>query len=155
MFHIGSSDENLKGIASNVCKMMSDAGVSCFHNDNIKHEIWKKLMLNVAGNAITALTGIDYCMFANSKETQQLCRTTMEEFVMVAKTLSIDLNQNDIDDIINYFLSFKVSKRTSMLEDVLNSRPTENDYIAGYIYRLAKENNILVALLEKIGTFAV
>lgn len=138
-FHIGSSTPEHREAAHTVYELMQEANVDCHYDENIKREIWKKLMLNVAGNAITAITEIDYCMFCKSPEVQQLCIRTMKEFIKVAKHKGIDLTDSDIDDVINYYLSFKVSKHTSMLEDVLHKRPTENEYIAGYISKMAKE----------------
>lgn len=141
-FHIGSSNHNYKKTARHIYELMKAAEVECYYDDDIKKTIWKKLMLNVAGNAITALTGIDYCMFRKSPDVQSLCIQTMEEFINIAKCNGITLTDIDIADVINYYLSFNVSKHTSMLEDVINKRPTENEYIAGYISRLGKENCI-------------
>ena len=70
-FHIGTSFLDKKELGEKAYKVMKDAGIECYYDDNIKHEVWKKLMLNTAGNAITALTGIDYCMFEQSKEVQE------------------------------------------------------------------------------------
>jgi 2-dehydropantoate 2-reductase len=150
MFHVGSSNIEWKSKAKYVVSLMKDASVNCFYNDDIKYEVWKKLMLNVAGNAITALTGIDYCMFENSPETQKLCRRVMSEFIEVANYKGIHLTENDIEEIINYYLSFKVSKHTSMLEDVTNKRPTENEYIAGFISQLALEYDIKVPSIDML-----
>lgn len=150
MFRIGSDFDKWKDSAKEVVEIMAGAGVNSVYSDNIKYEVWKKLMLNVAGNAITALTGVDYCMFAKSLETQYLCRTVMGEFVTVARAIGIELTEKDIEDTINYFLSFKVSKKTSMLEDVTNCRPTENDFIAGYVSKLAQKKGINVPHIDTL-----
>lgn len=150
MFRIGSDFDEWKSPAKNVVGIMSEAGVNSIYSDRIKYEVWKKLMLNVAGNAITALTGIDYCMFEKSPETQNLCRAVMGEFASVARSIGIELSEKDIEDTIEYFLSFKVSKKTSMLEDVTNCRPTENDFIAGYISKLAAKKGISVPHIDTL-----
>lgn len=149
-FHIGSSDSEWQEKAKETVDLMKSASVESYYNEDIKHEVWKKLMLNVAGNAVTALTGVDYCMFEKSTETQQLCRDVMNEFSIVANALGIRITEKDIDDTINYYLSFKVSKKTSMLEDVTNCRPTENDFIAGYISKLAKKLEISVPHIDTL-----
>lgn len=142
VFHVGTSDKNNDQLGRKAFNIMKQAGVDCYYDDNIRHEVWKKLMLNTAGNAITALTGIDYCMFEKSAEVQDLCRKTMKEYAEVANKNGIEITDEDIEDIMTYYLSFTVSKHTSMLEDVLNKRLTENEFIAGYISRLAKKLNI-------------
>lgn len=150
VFHIGTHNSKWESNAKNVFELMKKSGVECFYDNDIRKQVWKKLMLNVAGNAITALTEIDYCMFANSKETQILCHSVMQEYIEVAKSQNIELTETDIKEIMDYYLSFTVSKRTSMLEDIVNKRPTENEYIAGYISRLAKENNIYVPHIDTL-----
>ena len=137
--HIGATKEYNKQFALNVWQILDNAGMNSYYDENIRREVWKKLMLNVAGNAITAITEMDYCDFKNSPEVQKLCRRTMNEYIIVANKNGIELNESDIEDVIKYYLSFKVSKHTSMLEDVLNKRKTENEYIAGYISRLAEK----------------
>ena len=149
-FHIGSSNMGWQRKAIETVELMNAAGIESSYSEDIKHEVWKKLMLNVAGNAITALTGIDYCMFAKSIETQQLCRNVMSEFSIVANALGITITNKDIDDTIDYYLSFKVSKKTSMLEDVTNCRPTENDFIAGYISKLALKLGVNVPHIDTL-----
>ena len=149
-FHIGSSNNEWKVFAKQIVNKMALASVNSFYDEDIRRKVWIKLMLNVAGNAITALTGIDYCMFEKSSETQFLCKKTMNEFRMVANAFGVNIIDKDIEDTIDYFLSFKVSKKTSMLEDVANLRPTENDYIAGYICRLAKDLSIDVPHIETL-----
>ncbi|MCQ5154089.1 ketopantoate reductase family protein [Ruminococcus bicirculans (ex Wegman et al. 2014)] len=135
--HIGTTNHENKEYAKSTYDKLVSADIECYYEDNIQREVWKKLMLNVAGNAITAITGIDYCDFKHSEEVQNLCRKTMREFLLVSNAYGIDLNEDDIDDVMSYYLSFNVSKHTSMLEDVIHKRKTENEFIAGYISRLA------------------
>lgn len=142
VYHIGTSIEKHREKAQIIYRMLQSAGINCCWDDDIKHAIWKKLMLNVAGNAMTALTEIDYGMFKNSYEAQKICRIVMQEYKSVAATEDVLITEGDIEDVMNYFISYKGSKRTSMLEDVIHGRETENEYIAGFIRRLAKENGI-------------
>lgn len=150
VFHIGTSNIDNKELCQHVFSIMKQADVECYYDDNIRKMVWKKLMLNTAGNAITALTGIDYCMFEQSEEVQDLCRRTMKEFATVAATQGVKLGDADIEEIMEYYLSFTVSKHTSMLEDVLNKRRTENEYIAGYINKIAEEKNISVPNIKML-----
>ena len=149
-FHVGSSNEKWKKAAQAVYRHLVKAGVECQYDENVTREVWKKFMLNVAGNAVTALTGIDYAMFKKAPEVQQLCREVMREFVVVARRRGIELGEKDIDDVIQYYLSFKVSKHTSMLEDALNLRRTENEYIAGYISHLAQKLKIATPRIDML-----
>ena len=147
-FHVGSSNAKWKDTARSIYNRLIEAGVDCVYDENVTREVWKKFMLNVAGNAVTALTGIDYAMFKNAPEAQQVCREVMKEFEVVAGRRGIELGEQEIEEIIRYYLSFTVSKHTSMLEDAINSRRTENDYIAGYISHLAHDLKIATPRID-------
>ncbi len=144
VYHIGSSITEWKAYAQKVYELLRSSGINCYYDEDIKHEVWKKFMLNVAGNALTALTQIDYNMFSLSKEAQHICRSVMKEFATVAYTEGVIITDDDIDDVMNYFIHYTSSKHTSMLEDVIHQRRTENDYIAGHIVNLAAANGISV-----------
>lgn len=148
--HIGATDKSNRQFAKEMWEILDESGMECYFDEDIRREVWKKLMLNVAGNAITAITEIDYCDFKHSPEVQELCRRTMREFILVANKNGIDLNEDDIEDVIKYYLSFKVSKHTSMLEDVLHKRKTENEYIAGYISKLATKLGIYTPNIDML-----
>lgn len=149
-YYLGKNHEDFKTYAVDIYELLEKAGVPCVLSDDIRHAMWCKLMLNVAGNALTALTDLDYVMFRNSPEAQKVCRTIMQEFRFVAATEDVLITAADIADVMEYFMTYKESKRTSMLEDVINRRPTENEYIAGYIKRLAEKNGVAAPFTDML-----
>jgi len=149
-YYLGKNNENYKHYAYETYKLLKNANIPCHLEDDIRHSIWKKMMLNVAGNALTALTGLDYVMFNKSTEAKDICNKIMSEFVLIAKTQEITITDEDIQEVFNYFIKYDKSKLTSMLEDVLNNRETENEYIAGYINKLAVDNDIEVPYINTL-----
>lgn len=149
-YYLGKNHADYRGYAVDLYDMLSKAGVPCVLSQDIRHDMWCKLMLNVAGNALTALTDLDYVMFKNSPEAQKVCRTIMQEFKFVAATEDVLITEADIADVMNYFMTYSESKLTSMLEDVINKRPTENEYIAGYIKRLAEKDGVPVPFTDML-----
>ena len=137
VMHIGDSADYSSGIADQVYKKLSCAGVEVRVEANIRKMVGKKWMLNVAGNSVTALTGADYSQFKNHIALQNICRTCMQEFIRVAQREAVELNAEDIEDIIKYYVSYIGDKKTSILMDVLNARKTENEYLAGALLRKA------------------
>ena len=61
--HIGNPFDLEKDYASYVYNLLIYAGVNVYLENNIRKMVWKKWMLNIAGNSITALTGADYNQF--------------------------------------------------------------------------------------------
>ena len=66
----------------------------------------------------------------------------MYEFLKIAAVEKIDLSKQDVEDIINYYVSYKGKKQTSMLVDVMNRRKTENEYLAGALLKIANQHKI-------------
>ena len=150
VMHIGKTQNDMKDIAKHCFYMLENAGLNIIWEENIKKMVWKKWMLNVAGNSVTALTLADYSFFKTSPEIQELCVQAMHEFLLVAQYENVDLMKKDIDDVIEYYVTYKGSKKTSMLEDVLNNRKTENEYLAGSLIKLAEKHGIATPMIRTL-----
>lgn len=148
--HIGTSNPKLNGHVEEVFSIFHEAKVPVIIEKDIRHMVWKKWMLNVAGNSITALTGADYSLFKIYEDLQIICRQAMEEFLRIAQAEGVDLTEKDIRDILNYYISYIGSKKTSMLEDVIRENKTENDYLAGTAVQLANKHGIEVPTISTL-----
>ena len=146
--HIGSCGD--KEQAKIVTAYLADAGVDAVYENDIKRMVWKKWMLNVAGNSVTALTGADYSLFKYYPNLQAVCRGAMQEFLRIAEAEKVDLTERDIEDVIEYYVSYTGSKKTSMLTDVLNGRKTENDYLAGTALDMGKRHDIPLPIISTL-----
>ena len=114
----------MQDIAKSLFYMFENAGLDIVWENNIKKMVWKKLMLNVAGNSITALTLADYSFFKTSSKIQELCVQAMHEFLMVAQYENVELMKKDIDDVIDYYITYKGSNY-KIPKDVV---PTDLNY---------------------------
>lgn len=146
--HIGS-EENEK-TAHTIVDILSAASIPAFYENDIVKMVWKKWMLNIAGNSITALTGADYSLFKLYSDLQNVCRQAMMEFLTIAASEGIPLDDQDVEDVIRYYVSYSGSKKTSMLMDVLYERKTENDYLAGKALQLAQKHDLKVPIISTL-----
>ena len=150
VMHIGKSDRATSQTVEYAYSLLKEAGVDVRVEEDIKRMVWKKWMLNVAGNYVTALTEADYSKFKKIPELQQLCISSMQEFLKVADAENIGLTNEDISDIISYYVTYKGTKRTSMLEDVLYKRPTENEFLAGDLLNMANDYGIELPITKTL-----
>ncbi len=119
----------------------------CFNEAEIKNivfpdmirMIWKKFMLNVGVNQVTAVTRSPYGKVTHIETNLVLFKEAMSEVLKIAKTLNIDLREEDIDDFVTLMNNFSPIGRTSMLQDVEAKRKTEVDYFAGTVIEMGKE----------------
>lgn len=148
--HIGSKNRTQFEAAKTVFEFLRSADIEICLEDDIQKMVWKKWMLNVAGNSVTALTGADYSHFKKCAHLRQICTDVMNEFLKVANAEGIDLHKKDIDDTINYYVSYCGNKKTSMLMDMLNERKSENDFLAGKVIDLASSHGIQTPIIQAL-----
>ncbi len=148
--HIGTSNNAWQEAAKSAYQSLRYADIPVTLESNIRHMVWKKWMLNVAGNSVTALTGADYSMFKYYSELRALCIHAMEEFLQVARAEQVSLQESDLQDVMRYYVSYQGSKKTSMLMDVLHHQKTENDYLAGMLLQLAGRHGLRLPIIETL-----
>jgi phenylacetate-CoA ligase len=146
--HIGCPTNNAE--ATKVYNHLLNADIDIILENDIEKSVWKKWMLNVAGNSITALTGADYSMFKKYKELQHICTEAMKEFLEIAHAENVRLTTDDINDILNYYINYNGEKKTSMLVDMTNERRTENEFLSGKAIELATIRNISVPIITTL-----
>lgn len=139
-FAIGEPD----GAKSERCRTISDAiirsGLRCPIRNNIRNEIWVKLLGSVAFNPISALTRATLEDIVECQETREIARAMMTEVEELARQLGVDLGITIEQRLAG---AAKVGPhKTSMLQDVEAGRPLELDAIAGAVIELAGKLNL-------------
>ena len=110
------------------------AGLRCPVTTRFRHEIWVKLLGNVAFNPISALTGGTLEQLVRHAETAALVREIMTETEAVARKLGIELSIS-IDQRMAGAEKVGAHK-TSMLQDYEAGRPMELDAVVGAVIEL-------------------
>ena len=140
--HFGySNNTEVKPELIEIKNVLDKAGFVTFIDEDMKRGIWKKWMLNVGANQVSALTEADYIQFSKIKEIHHILRLAMQELLVIASYEGVDLGTRDIADTIEYLTTYPYPKKTSMLQDVLAHRKTEIDYISGDVVRLSHKWN--------------
>ncbi|MFH1094502.1 MAG: 2-dehydropantoate 2-reductase [Candidatus Omnitrophota bacterium] len=121
---------NLSGFATRLTK-------------DIDSIIWSKLIINVGINAISALTRLQNGFLIESQGTREVVSMAVTEAVRLAKKKRIKLVYDDPIQKVESVCRATASNLSSMLQDVLQKRKTEIDYINGAIVRQAKSLSIL------------
>ena len=136
-FAIGELD----GSKSERCREIADAfikaGLRCPIRTNIRHDIWVKLMGNVAYNPISALTRATLIEIVQCPETRELAAAIMGEVDAVAQKLDIEMGIS-IEQRLEG--AEKVGHhKTSMLQDIEAGKPTELEAIVGAVIELGEK----------------
>lgn len=148
VMHIGPDERTMEETVKLCYDMLKKAKIDVEYEAEIQRMVWKKWMLNVIGNSITALTDSEYSMFKECSLLQDVCRKGMREFIEIAQCEGIKLGEADVEDNIAYYVNYHGTKVTSMLEDVRKLRKTENEYLAGNALQLAQKHRITCPTIE-------
>jgi 2-dehydropantoate 2-reductase len=134
-FPLGELDGGDSKRAGDLAHMFTNAGFKSFVLDDIRAEIWLKLLGNLSFNPISALTHatlVDICQYPPSRD---LAITLMEEAQSVADHLGVSFRVSIEKRIAG---AEKVGKhKTSMLQDVEAGRSLELEAIMGAVVELA------------------
>ena len=126
------------GTRSDRCRAFASAliaaGFRCPISTRFRHEIWVKLMGNVAFNPISALTGGTLEELAQHPETSRVIREVMGETERLCARLDIELPISIDQRMVG---AEKVgAHKTSMLQDLEAGRPMEIDAVVGAVVEL-------------------
>ena len=126
----GTRTERTKAIAD----ALIAGGLRCPVSTRFRHEIWVKLLGNVAFNPISALTGGTLEQLVRHAQTAALVREIMTETEAVAGKLGIELSIS-IDQRMAGAEKVGAHK-TSMLQDYEAGRPMELEAVVGAVIEL-------------------
>lgn len=136
-FSIGEPDGSRSERSRLVSEAFIGAGLRCPIRNNIRTDIWVKLLGSVAFNPISALTRATLKEIVACPETSEVARRIMLEVEEVAGMLGIDVGITVEQRLAG---AEKVGPhKTSMLQDVEAGRPLELEAIVGAVIELAEK----------------
>lgn len=103
--------------------------------------LWQKLIVNCAINPLTAIHNIKNGELANSKF-QNAVESIVKEAVLIANSHGINIKFSEMLIKVQQVIEQTSANTSSMLQDVKNNKPTEIDYITGYIVAQARTANV-------------
>jgi 2-dehydropantoate 2-reductase len=140
-----------------VADMCAAASVPCHISKNIEVDLWTKMVMNCAGNAVTAIAQTSFAHVARNLDTREVLRTVINECVAVARASGVALPDIDWTEKGLKNVETLGEATSSTAQDIARGKPTEIDSLNGYIVRRGKElgvptpvNMTLFALIKLI-----
>lgn len=148
----GEYDNSKTARVKALCELFEKSGIKFKNPDDIHLEQWRKYLINVTVNTLSALCRSTYGGF-KIPEMQELTRQAGKEVVAVANAEGVSLSAQDSENTISLICKHDPLGETSMLQDIKAGRRTENDWFCGTIVKLGEKHNIpapACALLQKL-----
>lgn len=123
--------------ANQVYALFMEAGIPTQVIENIQEIIWKKLMVNLTLNPITAIFDIPIGDVRENPHTWELLQLVLKEAVHVARLDGTMLEEHVVLKYLEEVILKAGKGYTSMYQDVKNKRLTEIDFINGALVRQA------------------
>jgi 2-dehydropantoate 2-reductase len=173
--HIGELDGGISERVKSLGRAIESSAPVVISN-NIRGALWSKLAINCTITTIGALTGETLGQMMGDKNTRLLMMKTYTEVIDTAEASGIRLERIAADprmlylphdagwfeffkkDLIGRVIGFKYRKvKSSMLQGLERGRPTEIDFLNGYVVAQAAKagvavpyNTALVRMIKEI-----
>jgi 2-dehydropantoate 2-reductase len=121
-------------LLTEIAAFLVAAGIPVTISDNVEAELWTKLVMNCAYNAISALTGSPYGKMVVVPEIREVMREAVNEVVAVAARKGIALPATIVDAAIKLADGMPTTI-SSTAQDMRLGKRTEIDHLNGYVVR--------------------
>jgi len=149
IYHAGIGETvigNFKGVTkkklNEICSAFNSAGIETIVSNNIRRDIWAKVIVNAAINPLTAITRLRNGFILKISELEELMIATCKEAVKVASLAGINFSYQDLIEKTRKVAELTSENESSMLQDVKRGKRTEIDAINGAIVRIGREKGI-------------
>jgi len=102
-------------------------------------ELWAKLLVNCAYNAISALAQMPYARLAALADIRALQQDIVHEVIAVAAACGVDLPLQASLDAVTKIAAGMPQQLSSTAQDMARRKPSEIDHLNGFIARRGRE----------------
>jgi 2-dehydropantoate 2-reductase len=111
------------------------AGIPCVVSDNVEGELWAKLLINCAYNAISALGRARYRRIGAHPPALGVLQDAVREAIAVARAAGVRLPDGDLVEAACAISRSMAGATSSTAQDIARGRRTEIDHLNGYVAR--------------------
>ncbi len=151
--YIGELGGGISARAENIAEAFSAAGLETHASEHIIHDIWKKLIGNIALSALSGATNMTSAECLAVPELKATSLRALDEALAVAKSHGIHL---DRDEAVEGLKTISEpggtgDNKSSLCVDLLNQRPSEVDFIYGSVISKGRETGVPTPTLDTLA----
>lgn len=117
--------------------------------DNIRYALWHKLAINCAINPLTAIENCRNGQLADANY-RPLLNQLINELVSVMRAEQVPIEPQQLTESIDRVIEATSQNYSSMQQDVAHQRPTEIDFITGYVIKKAAQHSLAVPVNQSL-----
>jgi 2-dehydropantoate 2-reductase len=141
----------LSAASRRIAETLSVAGIPTTVSEQVLSALWVKLIANCSYNALSAVSQLPYGKLVAVDGTREVIRNIVDECVSVANAEGISI-PNDIYDKTMTIAADMPHQYSSTAQDIVRGKPTEIDYLNGFIVRKGAQRAIPTPLNQLLLT---
>ncbi len=147
---VGEPDGAMTPRLERVVGLMAPAGLAATAVPDIRRHVLRKLMRNVAGNPLSALTRLVDGPNAHVEGLAEVGRALIREALEVGAAQGIDL-RDETDPAALVKPGERATGPSSTLQDVLAGRPLEVEPLLGGLQQLGRETGVATTTIDVVA----
>lgn len=129
--------------------LFTEAGIPCQLSKDVRRSKWEKMCWNCVFNPLTVLVNDRVAKALDHPELLRVIYQIVQEVMAVSAALKVPLAPDMADRVVKWSQELR-DIHTSMYDDWKAGRPTEIDYLNGYIVQKARELGIPTPVNEAL-----
>jgi 2-dehydropantoate 2-reductase len=124
-----------EALIAKLAAYLAGASIPARISDNVEGELWWKLILNCAYNAVSALGRSRYGPMMAMPQVREVMSDAVREIIALAKAKGVRVAMPDPVEAVLRFADAMPQAISSTAQDLERGRATEIDYLNGYVVR--------------------
>ena len=145
-----SRDPATIGVLQDLAAFFNAAGVKVTISGDVMLELWSKLMVNCAYNAISALAQAPYARLAAQSDVREIQHAIVREVVALAQAEGIGLQLESSLQAMERIAIAMPAQLSSTAQDMARRKPSEIDHLNGFITRRGHELGVPVPINQTL-----
>jgi 2-dehydropantoate 2-reductase len=143
-------DTAVAGVLADLVALFAAAGVQVTISGDVMAELWAKLLVNCAYNAISALAQAPYARLAALPEIRAVQHAIVREVVALAQAEGVALQVEPSLQAVERIARTMPAQYSSTAQDVARRKPSEIDHLNGFVARRGRELGVAVPVNETL-----
>ena len=151
---IGEMGGGASARAEAIAKAFTAAGLETHVSEDVRRDIWKKLLGNIAMSAASGATDMTSVEVLSVPELKATAFRALDEAFAVATAQGINLDHDAAVAGLEIITApgGTGDNKSSLCVDLLNGRPTEVDFIYGSVIELGRKSGVPTPTLETLAS---
>lgn len=133
-----------------VCELFERSGLPYVVEDDIRHRLWSKWMLNVGVNQVVMVEQGTYGTVQKPGPARERVQGAMREVIAIAGAAGVNVTESDLAEYMDLLDTLAPDGMPSMRQDGLARRPSEVELFSGAVIKKGEQYGVDVPVNREL-----